>query len=95
MPKITELDKSAKIFTMYLSGHTNKEISKEVGLSEKSVYEQTTYFLSELEKGKKNLAEFTDESFETPIYNVWAFAKKTNEVSHFGNSEVPIYTTPN
>ncbi len=28
--------------------------------------------------------------FDIPIYNIWTFAKKTNEVTHFGNSEQRI-----
>jgi hypothetical protein len=28
-----------------------------------------------------------DADFTPPLYNVWAFAKSTNEVKHFGNSE--------
>jgi len=39
--------------------------------------------------------------FETPIYNVWKFKKKNNQVNHFGNTEVTIvdnllylYTNP-
>ena len=45
---------------------------------------------------------FSEEGFQKPIYNVWAFAKKTNETSHFGNTEQRIvdnllylYTEPN
>jgi len=42
-----------------------------------------------------------DNDFTPPLYNVWTFAKKTNAVSHFGNSEQRIvdnllylYTNP-
>ena len=31
-----------------------------------------------------------DRDYSPPIYNVWSFAKKSNEVSHFGNSEQRI-----
>jgi len=64
---------------MYLAGYTNKEISEEVALSEKSIYEQTTYFLPELEKGKKILSDFSDSDFETPLYNVWNWGKLDND----------------
>jgi hypothetical protein len=40
-------------------------------------------FLNNCSKSPK--VNFQDEEFQTPIYNVWAFGKKTNEVSHFGN----------
>lgn len=49
--------------------------------------------LTELEsfpKSSKVQANFQDTEFETPLYNIWNFAKKTNEVSHFGNSEQRI-----
>jgi hypothetical protein len=31
--------------------------------------------------------QFSDAEFQPPIYNVWALGKKTNETSHFGNTE--------
>lgn len=49
---------------MYLAGYTNKEIAEITGLSEKSIYEQTTYLLTELEKSKQLLANFQDSEFE-------------------------------
>jgi DNA modification methylase len=93
---LTDIDKQLraerkeKIFSMYLAGYTNKEIAEQTGLSEKSIYEETTYQITDLEKSKQLLCNFSDSDFEPPIYNVWTFAKKTNEVSHFGNSEVRI-----
>ncbi len=39
---------------------------------------------------KSPKVNFQEDEFQTPIYNVWAFGKKTNEVSHFGNSEQRI-----
>ncbi len=93
---LTDIDKQlreerkAKIFDMYLAGYTNKEISEEVKQTEMTISEVTTKIFAGLEKSYKNLADFQDNDFEVPIYNLWTFAKKTNEVSHYGNSEVRI-----
>jgi len=47
----------------------------------------------ELPKLLKRPAEYADD-FAPPIYNVWTFGKKTNEVDHFGNSEQRIVDNP-
>ena len=85
---------------MYLAGYTMQEIADVVGVHKDSVSETCRKFI-DLEKSDKLLASFQDSEFETPIYNVWSFAKKTNNVSHPGNSEVRIvenllylYTSP-
>jgi DNA methylase len=39
---------------------------------------------------KESLACFEEADWSPPLYNVWTFAKKTNETSHFGNSEQRI-----
>ncbi len=103
---LTDIDKQlkeerkAKIFSMYLAGYTMQEIAEAVGMHPDTVLETTRKF-TEMEKSVKLLANFQDSEFEVPIYNVWTFAKKTNEVSHPGNSEVRIvenllylYTNP-
>jgi len=103
---LTDIDKQlreerkAKIFSMYLAGYTMQEIADAVNLSMAKISETCSEFAT-LEKVNKNLANFQDSEFEAPIYNVWTFAKKTNNVSHPGNSEVRIvenllylYTAP-
>lgn len=104
---LTDIDKQlreqrkAKIFDMYLAGYTTEEIADATGVTKMTISEQTCKIFPELEKSYKNLADFQDTDFEPPIYNIWNFAKKTNEVSHFGNSEARIvenllylYTNP-
>ena len=39
---------------------------------------------------EQSLGNHIDADFETPLYNVWTFTKKTNGVTHFGNSEQRI-----
>lgn len=50
--------------------------------------------LSDFSEGvPKNLkvqSLFNDTDFTPPLYNIWTFAKKSNAVSHFGNSEQRI-----
>lgn len=92
---LTDIDKQlreerkAKIFAMYLAGYTMQEIADEIGMPHQTVSDSLPK-ITTLEKSAKNLAGFQDSEFEIPIYNVWTFAKKTNNVSHPGNSEVRI-----
>ena len=95
-------ERKEKIMDMYMSCYTQQEIADAVGLSKSVVIEQTKEW-SEMDncpKPTKLSAEYND-GFEPPLYNIWTFGKKTNEVSHFGNSEVRIvdnllylYTNP-
>ena len=57
-----------------------QEIAYAVGIPRKTA-EDTLAKVTELEKSPKLLATFQDSNFETPIYNVWTFAKKTNSQS--------------
>ena len=81
-------ERKQKIRDMYLACYTQEEIAAKVGTSEQPVKDALSVFLEELPKYPK--ASFLDENWKPPLYNVWTFAKKTNEVSHFGNSEQRI-----
>jgi hypothetical protein len=48
------------------------------------------YVLDTCPKQNKPKAVFADEGWSPPLYNIWTFAKKTNVVDHFGNSEQRI-----
>lgn len=41
-------------------------------------------------KAENASASQHSSDFDIPLYNVWTYAKKTNEVSHFGNTEPTI-----
>jgi hypothetical protein len=43
-----------------------------------------------MSKLQQTLAKFAETDFAPPLYNVWTFAKKSNGVGHFGNSEQQI-----
>ncbi len=77
-----------KIREMYLACYSNEEIAASLEISETPIKSALSDFSETFLKSPK--VNFQDEEFQTPIYNVWAFAKKTNEVSHFGNSEQRI-----
>lgn len=82
-------EKRQKVFDLYLSCSTSAEIASNLGLSQQRVDELIPDF-PRLEKAVKVAAEFADEGFTPPLFNVWTFARKTNQVSHFGNSEQRI-----
>jgi DNA modification methylase len=95
-------ERKEKIFSMYLACHTQEEIAEEVGVTRDQVQTETESLcnLANLPKSTKLSAEH-ESDFDPPIYNIWNFAKKTNDVSHFGNTEQRIvdnllylYTSP-
>lgn len=94
--KLIRENEEAKSFEtikdMYLACYSMQEIADKLVSTAPTV-------LSKIEKLIKNstsepnlirISNFQDDEFEKPIYNIWSFAKKTNDVSHFGNSEVRI-----
>ena len=97
-----------KIFDLHLSCHTDKEISGIVKLAEQTVRDrihkekETKESSVGTRKWKlSNFQDYEDKDGLRPIYNVWTFGKKTNGVSHFGNSEqrivdnlIYLYTEP-
>jgi ParB-like chromosome segregation protein Spo0J len=83
-------ERKQRIFDMWLSGDTASEIAEAVGVEEMTVSRSLSNISEDLPKSEKVLSQFQDEDFTPPLYNVWTFAKKTNEVSHFGNSEQRI-----
>lgn len=85
-------ERKQRIFDMWLSCHTQEEIAEAVGIS----HGQTVIETKELSDSErlpnltKVLSSYADTDFIPPLYNVWTFAKKTNGVEHFGNSEQRI-----
>jgi len=85
-------ERKEKSFQMYLACYTQEEIAEslDVGVDffKKNLSEWCR--LESFPKSTNDSALFEDETFQKPIYNVWTFAKKTNEVAHKGNTEVRI-----
>lgn len=92
-------ERRAIILDMWQRCYTSEEIGVAVGLHKDSVNEEVCRILEDVLKSVK--VNFSEPEFQPPIYNVWAFGKKTNETSHFGNTEQRIvdnllwlYTNP-
>lgn len=81
-----------RIFDMWLACKTQEEIAEVTKLDQATISREAEVICKTeaLPKSIKVAAEFSDEGFTPPLFNVWTFAKKTNEVSHFGNSEQRI-----
>lgn len=84
-------ERREKIFSMWMACYTDKEISEIIGISEEAVRQETkeTQDLERLPKVGK-LSALHQDDFEPEIYDIWNFARKTNEVKHYGNTEQRI-----
>lgn len=93
-------ERKERIFGMWLACHTQEEIAEAVGVPRQTL-DGLLPKMEELPNSAKVAANHQDADFTPPIYNIWSFSKKTNAVSHFGNSEQGIvdnllylYTSP-
>ncbi len=87
---------------MWLACATLEEIAEATNLTDGSVSKEleTLSDIGHCPISDKVLANFEETEtlpdktvkrlFEPPLYNIWTFARKTNVVSHFGNSEQRI-----
>jgi len=67
---------------------TQQEIADEVGLTQETVKEVLKKS-ADLPKPFKPTADHLTD-FKVPLYNVWKFGEKTNQIGHFGNTEQTI-----
>lgn len=80
-----------KIQELWLACHTAEEIAAELQeQDDTSIKRITKEWCESPDVEKSTKVAVSDESFTPPLYNVWTFSKKTNEVEHFGNSEQRI-----
>lgn len=77
---------------MWMQCYTQEEIASEVNLTKEQVSEilRVCQNLETFPKSDKLSISHQDQNFEIPLFNIWSFAKKTNNVSHFGNTEQRI-----
>lgn len=73
---------------LYLKCYSEDEIATTVGTTRQPVQEVLLNLNEDVRKNSK--VTFSETDYAPPIYNVWAFGKKTNETSHFGNTEQRI-----
>ena len=85
-------ERKQKIFDMWMACHTQDEIAEAVGVDKATISRdsETLLQIGNHSNMQQSLAKFNDNDFTPPLYNLWTFAKKTNNVSHFGNSEQRI-----
>ena len=85
-------ERRQKIFEMWMACHTLEEIAQEVNISDSSLTNEIKTFskIGSASDFGESLSFEKDADFKPPLYNIWTFAAKTNNVSHFGNSEARI-----
>lgn len=95
-------ERKRRILEMWLACYTAEEIAAVIGQTQQHVSEQIEA-LSQISVNVQKSVKvgFSEDDWKPPLYNVWTFAKKSNEVSHFGNSEpripenlIYLYTEP-
>lgn len=76
-----------RIFDLWMRCWTQQEIADAVGVERTAVVRQIADFVQKVPGNylHKTAPEWTAD--EVPLYNVWTRQSKTNEVSHFGNTE--------
>lgn len=91
---VSDLDQAEReerkktIQDLYLKCYTAEEIGAVVGLSKDAVEKEVSLINEDIRSVGK--VTFSEPDYAPPIYNVWAFGKKTNETQHFGNTEQRI-----
>jgi len=100
--KETKARRDKRIWAAWLACYTEQEIADKEQIDESTV----SVVLKNLEKSDtiqkfKVFANYQDPDWEPPLYNVWKQQKKSNKVSHYGNSEsslldrlLYLYTEP-
>ena len=93
---VSEIDKDiraeqkSRAFDLWLACLTQEQIAEAVNVPRVTITDWVKNFveIANLSKSDKVAAEFMD--FDTELYAVWTWGKKSNEVSHPGNSEQAI-----
>jgi DNA modification methylase len=84
-------ERRRRIQDLWLACYTAEDIGEIVGFDRKTVDREIDGLTDKSSEWKKSpKVSFSEEGFTPPIYNIWSFNKKTNEVGHFGNSEQRI-----
>lgn len=88
---------------LWMACYTDAEIAAAVGLSRPAITSATGEMsdLEALPKLTKLRAEYNDEEWEPPLYDIWNQSRNNNGVHHFGNTPVEfvdnllyLYTKP-
>jgi DNA modification methylase len=99
--KETKERQAKQIWEMYLACHTQEEIAEAVELTQQRCAQKMQELQEQFHGNQTSKSLFCEEGYAPPLYNVWTANTKTNEVSHFGNSEqrwlenlLYLYTDP-
>jgi transcriptional regulator with XRE-family HTH domain len=104
---LTDIDKQIreerkeKVFDMYMRCYSMEEIAAEMKVTKETISKDVCQISEDVLKTDKVIAEYLDQDFIPPLYNIWNFARCSNNVEHFGQTEVRIvdnliylYTNP-
>lgn len=85
-------EENRRIAELWMACYTQQEIADATSIPQQTIARKIE---SITQNGKisemGNTLDFDkDSDFTPPLYNIWTFAKKTNGVAHFGNSEQRI-----
>lgn len=83
-------ERKEKIIELWLRCWTSEEIAEEVNIPRQNIDDDLKELLHKNEQLRKSAKVTFSDDFQIPLYNVWAFGKKTNGVDHFGNTEKRI-----
>ena len=77
---------------MWMLCHTHEEIAAAVGVEKRTVTDwiKSLGEISKIGKTAQIQAAHDEEDFQPPLYDVWSWAKKSEGVSHYGNSDARI-----
>jgi len=83
--------RDTRILEAWMACETQEAIADAEGLDKAAISRICCEMadLPKLNKSERALAEHAAD-YDPPLYNVWRFKQKTNEVGHFGNSEPTI-----
>jgi ParB-like chromosome segregation protein Spo0J len=85
-------ERQQRIRDLWLACQTQEEIADAVGLAQQTVADQLQE-LPDLDKWQKAVvlaAQFNEQDWSPPLFDIWNFSKLTNSTGHFGNSEQGI-----
>jgi len=91
---VSDLDQAARdeqkriMLEMWHQCYTDQEIGEAVDMTQQAVTAALSQILDKCRKFVK--VTFFEDGWKPPLFNVWAFAKKTNATTHFGNTEQRI-----
>mgnify|MGYP001226822532 CR=1 FL=1 len=85
---IEQTEQAVSLFKKNREFFLNKYLPLEAELSDVFTPAQMAQWQDELQFIRE--ADFSDAEFSPPLYNIWTFSRKSNSVSHFGNSEQRI-----